>query len=175
MFKKFKKGIVTLVLGIVLLATLIVQSAGATPPQEEIVFDPIYVTYAPGNFTTIDGYWISTAGLFEGAGDAVQSAVHAGWPGNGWQFQNGTLTTTLSDDKGTITIKDQITRIEWMGLDSIGTGNWVISDGTGAYTNLHGQGTSNLISIYHDPCPDTSVNVCITIEMELNGSGHFDP
>lgn len=175
MFSKSLKGIVIPVLAIFFLVSLVVQPAGATPPQEEIVFDPIFVTYALGNFTSVNGYWISPEGAFEGTGEAVQSAVHAGWPGNGWQFQNGTLTTTLSDDNGTITIKDQIIQIEWMGFNSRGKGNWIIQDGTGAYANLHGQGTSTLVSIYHDPCPYVNVPICITIEMELHGSGHFDP
>ena len=164
-------AILVLLLGFI----AITAPAGAMPPQEEIIFDPIIVTYAQGNFTSVNGVWSSSAGLFEGAGNAVQSARHSGWPGNGWQFNNGHFMTTLSDGNGTITIQDQTTGLIWTGLDATASGHWVIKDGTGAYAGLHGQGTSTLVSIFHFSCPDASVTgVCIIVEMNLSGLGHFE-
>ncbi len=146
--------------------------ASASPPQD-LQF-AIQVTYALGNFTTVDGDW-SSAGIFTSAGDAVQTAHHAGWPGNGWQFQTAHFVTTLSDGNGAITIQDQSTQIEWTGYDSTGSGHWVIQHATGAYARLHGQGASTWEALFHGSCPDVNVTgPCIIIEMQLTGSGHIN-
>jgi hypothetical protein len=146
--------------------------ASAAPPQD-LQF-AIQVTYALGNFTTVGGDW-SSAGIFASVGDAVQTARHAGWPGNGWQFQTAHFTTTLSDGNGTITIQDQSTQIEWTGGDSTGSGHWVIHHASGAYAHLHGRGTSTWQATFHGSCPDASVTgPCIIIEMQLTGSGHIN-
>ena len=161
-----------LVLALLMLLSSIAMPASATPP-EDLQFT-IQVTYALGNFTTVDGDW-SSAGLFVSAGDALQTAHHAGWPGNGWQFQTAHFTTTLSDGNGTIAIEDQSTQIDWTGYDSTGSGHWVIKHGTGAYARLHGVGASTWEATFYGSCPDMSVTgPCIIIEMQLAGSGHFN-
>ena len=161
-----------LILALLMLLSSIAMPASATPP-EGLQFE-IQVTYALGNLTTVSGDW-SSEGLVASAGDAVQTARHAGWPGNGWQFQTAHFTTTLSDGSGTIIIQDQSTQIEWTGGDSTGSGHWVIQHATGAYGRLHGRGASTWEATFHGSCPDVSVTgPCIIIEMQLTGSGHFN-
>ena len=161
---------------LILVLGIIVLPAGAAPPEEAITFDPLIITYELGNFTSVNGEWSSSEGTFQGSGTAVQTAKHAGWPGNGWQFKNAQLITTLSDDVGTVTIKDQVTGITWDGLFSSGYGQWVIIDATGVYEGFHGVGTSYLESNFHFVCPDPNVaGACIINETTLNGLGHFDP
>ena len=176
MLSKFMKVIAVSALITVTLFVVSAVSVSAEPPDEAIVFDPLIVTYERGNFTTVSGQWWSTEGIFAGSGTAVQSAEHAGWPGNGWQFQNAQLTTILSDNSGTVTIRDEVTGIIWDGLDFTASGRWVIVDATGAYEGLHGVGTSERVSTFHFVCPDKNVDgVCIINETYLNGVGHFDP
>lgn len=167
-------GLVALVLLSIL--AVFAGPAAAEPPREVITFEHLKITYALGNLTSVNGEWDSPEGIFQGSGTAVQNAEHAGWPGGGWQFQNATLTTTLTDDFGTVTIKDQVTGLTWDGFDSSAYGQWVIMDATGAYEGLHGVGTSYLESELHPVCPDENVaGVCIINTTTLNGLGHFAP
>lgn len=167
--KMFRVG---LILALALAFSGLTLPANATPP-EDLQF-AIQVTYALGNFTTVNGGW-SSGGLFASAGDALQTAHHAGWPGNGWQFQTAHSTTTLSDENGTITIKDQSTQIEWTGQNSTGSGQWVIQHATGAYASLRGRGASTWEATFHGSCPDVNVaGPCIIIQMQLAGTGHID-
>lgn len=159
-----------LALALMVLLISVVMPIGATPP-EDMHFD-IQVTYALGNFTTVNGDW-SSGGLFAGAGGAVQTAHHAGWPGNGWQFQTAHFITTLSDESGTITVKDQSTQIEWSGPDATGSGHWVIQDASGTYAQLHGTGESTFQATFYPVCPDPStIGPCLILEMQLDGNGH---
>lgn len=170
--RKSKLHLIGFTLALILLLSSIALPAAALPPQD-LHFD-IQVTYALGNFTTVNGAWSST-GLFTSAGDAVQTARHAGWPGNGWQFQTAHFITTLSDGNGTISIKDQSTQIEWSGLDSAGSGHWVIQDGTGTYAHLRGTGESTFQATFYPACPDPSaIGPCIILEMQLDGDGHMN-
>lgn len=177
MLNKSVKSIALSALVLLMILAVFAVPAGAEPPSQVITFDQLEITYALGNFTSVDGEWSSPEGIFQGSGTAVQSAKHAGWPGNGWQFLNGQLITTLSDDVGTVTIKDQVTGITWDGFDSTSSGRWVIMDATGAYEGLHGVGTSYLEeSKFHFVCPDPNVEGrCIINKTILNGLGHFDP
>lgn len=169
--RKFKIFPLNLALALVWVFTSFALPASASPPQD-LQF-AIQVTYALGNFTTVGGDW-SSAGIFASAGDAVQTAHHAGWQGNGWQFQTAHFTTDLSYGNGTITIQDQSTQIEWTGYDSTGSGHWVIQHATGAYARLHGQGASTWEALFHGSCPDVNVTgPCIIIEMQLTGNGHI--
>lgn len=144
--------------------------AKAEPPHANLTFDPIEVTYALGNFTSVAGYWRSE-GLLEGEGDAQQVAHHTGQPVNGGFFKMSHFMTVLSDDRGTITIRDQTTQLDWAGLDATGSGQWVIQGATGDYSGLHGQGKSTLEAIYHDECPTVGVDTnCIVITMVLTGA-----
>jgi hypothetical protein len=169
--RKSKLLRVGLILMLALVLTSLALPVGAKP--SEALHSYIQVTYALGNFTTIDGTWIS-GGIVAGAGDAVQTAHHAGWQGNGWQFQTAHFTTTLSDGSGTITIQDQSTQIEWTGGNSTGSGHWVIQQASGAYAHLHGRGTSTWEATFYGSCPDVNVTgPCIIMEMQLTGSGQI--
>jgi hypothetical protein len=86
MLNKSMKGIVLSVLVLLLILTIFAAPAGAQPPNQVITFDPIIITYALGNFTSVSGEWSSSEGLFEGTGSAAQTVSHSGWPGNAWQF-----------------------------------------------------------------------------------------
>ena len=176
MFSKSVKSFALLTLVLLMTLTVSTVPAGAKQPEEIITLDQLEITYAPGNFTSVNGEWSSPEGIFQGSGTAVQNATHAGWPGNGWQFLNAQLITTLSDDVGTVTIKDQSTGLTWDGYDSTAYGRWVIIDATGAYEGLHGVGTSDLRSTFHPVCPDPIVEgYCIINKTTLNGLGHLDP
>ena len=168
--RKSKLYRIGLTLALILLLSSFALPAAASPPQD-LSFD-IQVTYALGNFTTLNGAW-SSGGLFTSAGDAVQTAHHAGWPGNGWQFQTAHSVTTLSDGNGTITIKDQSTQIAWSGPDATGSGHWEIQHATGAYAQLRGTGDSTFQATFYPACPDPSaLGPCLILEMQLDGRGH---
>ncbi len=85
------------------------------------------------------------------------------------------MVTTLADAGGSITLRDQSTKIEWTGPDCSGSGSWVIQDATGDYSHLHGQGESAFTAIFHEACPDPAAPAaCIMLVAQLDGSAHAD-
>jgi hypothetical protein len=176
MKNKLVTSIVVPVVVIFLLAALVVQPAGATPP-EELNFT-VEIIYAVPSSSTTFGSWASS-GVLESAGGINESIFFAGWNKDNWFVRNPHTTILLSDAHGTIMIKAQLheDNFEPFGLAEF-TGNWVIVDGTGDYAGLHGQGALDLSGMFYWSCPANAYGVtgpCLVETRTYTGKGHFNP
>ncbi len=182
MLNKSVKNIVLSALVLLGLLVLAPQPAHATSP-EDLHFQ-VDLVYRLGNFTGT-GNWLSW-GILQGSGYASQADMHAGYLENGWFLRTAHSTATLcnstedqcdgADD--TITIRSQILNIDLVPFGPLsGDGRWVITEATGAYEGLHGNGEAHLSANFHFSCPeDTSVvGPCITATINFDGQGHFEP
>ena len=153
------------------LVVVMVAPVGATPPETiDITSTSLYSFSDFGNPT---GTW-SSEGLIESEGDLFDILGHfgAGWP-PGKGFQTTHLIEVYSDDSGTMTILSQGTGFEWTYDGPYehfeGSGNWVFLSGTGAYENLRGQGTFDVIGDV-----DWGAGTMV-IGATYSGQAHFDP
>jgi hypothetical protein len=136
-----------------------------------------------GNFTGT-GSWQSS-GLLQASGSAIQSEQLAGYDESGWFVRNVHSTATLCDGaigdcagvEDTITIRSHITDLDFIPFGpASGDGRWVITDATGVYAGLHGNGTAHFSSSFHFYCPDLLVaGPCLTETLTFEGQGHFEP
>lgn len=164
-----KTAIVVVLLVLVL---VMVGPAGATPPETLEITSASNYTFA--DFYNPTGTWHSE-GLIETDGEleAVLSHFGAGWP-PGKGFQTAHIVEVYGDAHGSITIQSHTTGVEWTYDGPYlqhfeGSGQWVILSGTGAYEDLHGQGT---ISIVGDA--DFGAGTMV-VEATYSGQAHFDP
>jgi hypothetical protein len=116
--------------------------AKATPPEDLNIVTTVVFDVRQGP-PSVSGIWTAN-GFINSSGDAAVDAFHAGWNDSGLWLKTAHTTEVFTDNQGSITVEAQITNISGRNPIS-GTGHWVIKDGTGAYTDLHGQGT---VSIY---------------------------
>ena len=72
------------------------------------------------------------------------------------------LVRVMTGSKGTITLVENNSLTVEPNGTILGTGHWAVIDGTGAYADLHGQGT------------DRGVVVKRVVTETLTGSVHFD-
>jgi hypothetical protein len=79
------------------------------------------------------GTWTATGAIVD-SGTLVEPYVH--FVGNGQLH----IERVLTGAQGTITIRIQSTLTSFVGDTGTFTGYWVVVSGTGAYSNLHGQG-----------------------------------
>jgi len=181
MFQKFLKGLTIFVLVFTITATALVQPASATT-SEELEFTVQLIYMIPSSSTTY-GVWESSESL-ETSGAIYETIEFAGWTDVGIFVKNVLGILRLSDAEGTITLKSQ------MHEDSIDlstdlstglmktSGTWVISDGTGVYARLHGQGSVNVSGKIYSSCPTNDYNVtgrCIMESRTYTGQMHFEP
>lgn len=167
---RFTEGRKTTLMRVVLLLALVgalgvvAMPAWATSPQElNFTTTTTYdVTQGP---PSIDGAWTAT-GLIDSSGDAWIDHFNAGWNDAGFWLRNSHTTEVYTDNRGSITVEAHITNVS--GLDPFsGDGRWVIKGGTGAYANLHGEGT---VSVYGQ----ITAFPFLTVEANYSGLGHFD-
>jgi hypothetical protein len=181
MLNKSVKGIGLLALMLLLLFVPAPQSAHGTPP-EELHFE-LDLVFPLGNFTGA-GNWQSS-GILRSSGHAIQDEQLAGYDESGWFVRNVHSTATLCDSteghcegaEDTITIRSHILNLDFVPFGpASGDGSWVITDSTGAYEGVHGNGTAHFSANFHFSCPDPTVlGPCLTETLTYDGQGHFDP
>jgi len=177
MFREFLKSLTLIVMVFFIAAAAIVQPASATP-SEELKFTVNLIYVIPSSSTTY-GVWESSKGL-ETSGTIYETIEFAGWTDVGVFVKNVLGVLRLSDAVGTITLKSQA-HVDLLDL-STGqmwvSGTWVITDVTGAYAGLHGQGTVNISGMVYSSCPLNEYGVtgrCIIETRTYTGQGHFKP
>lgn len=152
---------------LLLLLSAFALPVNASPPQElSFTFD---VTYFDVPSDVGLGSW-SSAGLFAGAGDILETYHYSGWDGC-WRAVHTTSVLTGATPEDTINIRMQIVRVDAEpGCTTFAAeGNWVILSGTGAYAGLSGQGQAT-ISGGTQP---GQIGWDLVVHSELQGSGHF--
>jgi len=158
---------------------LVALPAGAPPPEELEITAIITFDIFSGTMHGT-GTWEALEGLIVSSGAAEEDASHAGWP-PGYIFKTAHNTETWVDGYDSITIQTQVNVDEWTingfnDVHFVGSGQWVIKSGDGAYENLKGQGTATYAGdITPDSCPPPFSPCNLIIVEEYSGSGHFDP
>jgi hypothetical protein len=170
---------VVMVMMLLILALVVAIPAGAAPPEDiDIVSKTRFFFW---DFYNPQGTWEST-GVVNSSGWNGGSLEHfgAGWP-QGIGFKTAHVVTIFADDHGTITIRLDTNGFEWEvpcnkeyegGIyDECfeGSGNWRILSGTGAYSDLHGQGK---VTLSGDVDWDAFI---MDTEEVLHGMAQFDP
>lgn len=176
MARKLIRGITAVILIAILSAVLGIAQVSATPP-EELNF-MVEIIYSVPSSSTASGSWESS-GVLESSGSIYEDVSFSGWNEDGWFVKNPHTTLLLSDTHGTITLKVQSHEADFepFGMAEF-SGSWVILDGTGAYTGLHGQGTMDLSGMFYWSCPANVYGVtgpCLVETRSYTGQGHFDP
>jgi hypothetical protein len=181
MLNKSARGIVVSALVLLSLFAALPQPAHGTPP-EDLRFE-LDLVFQLGNFTGT-GSWHSL-GILQASGHALQDEQLAGYDESGWFVRNLHSTATLcnsteGDCKGvedTITIRSHILNLDFVPYGpASGDGWWFITEATGAYEGLHGNGTAHFSGSFHFSCPDPAVlGPCLTEKLRYDGQGHFDP
>ena len=155
---------VVLLLALVAALGVVAMPAGATPPQALHFATTTTYDIIQGP-PSISGTW-TASGLFESSGDAWIDHFNAGWNDAGLWLRNSHTTEVYTDSQGSIMVEAHITNVT--GFNPIsGDGRWVIKSGTGAYANLHGEGS---VSIYGE----ITGFPYLTVEAVYSGVGHFD-
>jgi len=179
---KVKQILLTVAVFLVLVVAIPV---GATPPEDVTI--TLKSQYSFLDFGNPTGTWVSE-GMIASDGQLEDILKHfgAGWP-PGVGFKTAHVIEVISDDNGTITISTNA-KFEWPeAYDAaifgdycpansddydefyIGTGSWVILSGTGAYENLHGQGSATLLG-----CVDWD-GLFMDVGGIYDGQAHIDP
>jgi hypothetical protein len=132
---------------------LFLGTAGTTALASTSVPVTIHSTIVVGLFT---GTWSASGGIND-SGTAVEPTVNL--VGNGELH----IVRDVTGSKGTFTLRidSKLVAIEPDG-SHVFTGHWVVIAGTGAYADLHGQGTRSAVV----------TNGVVT--ETLTGSVHFD-
>ncbi len=159
--------------------------AGATPPEDVTI--TLLSHYSFLDFGNPTGTWHSE-GVIASDGQLEDILKHfgAGWP-PGVGFKTAHIIEVISDANGTITIGTNA-NFEWPNAYDedvfgdycpansddydeffIGAGRWVILSGTGAYEDLHGQGTATVLG-----CVDWDALTMDTAGI-YDGQAHIDP
>lgn len=168
------------------LVLVVASPVGATPLEDVAI--RLKSQYSFLDFGNPTGTWYSE-GMIASAGqlDGILKHLGAGWP-PGVGFKTAHVIEVISDENGTITIRtnanfewpeaydpdifgDYCTSANSDDYDEffIGTGRWVILSGTGAYENLHGEGSATILG-----CVDWD-GLFMDVGGNYDGQAHIDP
>ena len=146
-------------IGVCLTPVLLVLGAAGTPAAASTsVPVTIQATVMIGPFT---GTWSASGGISD-SGTLVQPVDFRVGVGAGG-FGQVHLVRVMTGSNGTITlVEDDSLTLEPDGTIAA-TGHWTVIAGTGAYADLHGQGTRSAVADTHGVVTET-----------LTGSVHHD-